>query len=100
MEPHARPPTRTTVTETETTLADGTKKVTRVTVVEPLEGPGSAAGAAPRERPAPTSVSEVLEQTVGEAADVVERGVAVGRKIGGLLQIARVLVNGAGGAKE
>lgn len=80
-------PTRTTVTETEKTRADGTVEKSRVVVTEVLSQ---------AERAAPTSVSEVAEQVVGDVVDVVERGVAVVEKVRGFAKLAGSLF----GSKE
>jgi hypothetical protein len=80
--------TRTTVTETETTRADGTVEKSRVVVTEVAPAAG---------RSAPTSVAEVAEQTVGDLVDVVERGVAVAEKIRGFAKLAGTVFGGSGG---
>ena len=63
--------TRTTTTETEVTLANGTKKVTKTTVVES----GTPVHAFP------DTPEGMARQAVDEALKVIEDGVTVGKKL-------------------
>ncbi len=72
--------TRTTSTETEVTLKNGRTRKTKVVVTEEV-APAAAASAEP------TTIGGLAAQTVHEAIDVVERGVAVGQKVKGFFDL-------------
>ena len=72
--------TKTTVTETECTHADGRVEKSRVVVTEVAAT-----------RAAPTTVAEVAQETVGDVIDVVERGVAVVDKVRTMAKLAGTL---------
>lgn len=61
--------TRTTTTETEVTLSNGTKRVTKTTVVEAVEDP------------IPTSPEDIAIQAVSEGLKAISDVVNTGRKI-------------------
>lgn len=73
-------PSRTTTTETTTTMPNGTQKTVRTVVVE-MAPPVAVV------EPTGSIASQIAVQTVSEIAEVVEKGIAVGQKVKGIFEI-------------